>query len=408
MANHAARLTSLWAVAAVLGLTPLAPAAPPAVVTMRVPNRGIQPQAVTDAQGVVHLISFKGDPGHGDLFYVKSADGGLTWSRPMQVNSVAGSGVAVGNIRGAQLALGRGGRVHVGWMGSKDAEPKAPDGRAPMLYARLNDAADAFEPQRNVVTEHSGLDGGGSVAADDSGNVYVAWHAGPMGGGEASRRVWVAASHDDGKTFSPEVAAYAEATGACGCCGMRVFADADGALHVLYRSARNALDRDMTLVTLPRAALLAAGRNDGDGQSAGGHSGDGLVVDRWRIGQCPMSSAAIAPSPQGTLLAWEHDGQVLFALQPGGKLRPNAATAVPGPASRRKHPAIAVNSGGQFIIAWTEGMGWQRGGGAGWQVYDAAGQPIRGVGAAGHVDGVPVWSLVAAFTRADGSFVVMY
>ena len=394
MTNHADRLSWLWALAAVWGLTPLAPAAPPSVTTMRVPHGGIQPQAATDAQGVVHLIYFKNDPHNGDLFYVKSGDGGQVWSRPIQVNSFPGSNVAVGNMRGAHLALGRGGRVHVGWMGSKNAEPRAPGGGFPMLYSRLNDRGDAFEPQRNLVTEHAGLDGGGSVAADDKGNVYVAWHAGPHGGGEAQRRVWVAVSHDDGRTFAPEVAPYAAATGACGCCGMRVFADAAGALHVLYRSARNALDRDMMLVTVGANQRL--------------DRADGLVLDPWRIGQCPASTAAMANVARGTLLAWEHDGQVLFALQPKGESQPRAATAAPGPAARRKHPAIAVNDAGQFIIAWTEGMGWQRGGGGGWQVFDAAGQPLRGQEAAGRIDGVPVWSLVAAFARADGAFVVVY
>ena len=35
-----------------------------------------------------------------------------------------------------------------------------------MLYTRLNDTGDAFEPQRNVIQKRVGLDGGGSVAAD--------------------------------------------------------------------------------------------------------------------------------------------------------------------------------------------------------------------------------------------------
>jgi DNA-binding beta-propeller fold protein YncE len=43
-----------------------------------------------------------------------------------------------------------------------------------MLYARLDDAGTAFEPQRNLIQVAAGLDGGGSVAADQAGNVYVA------------------------------------------------------------------------------------------------------------------------------------------------------------------------------------------------------------------------------------------
>ena len=68
--------------------------------------------------------------------------------------------------------------AHVAWMGSNQAEPKADGGTAtPMLYSRLDDAGTCFEPQRNIIQAHPGLDGGGSVAADPLGNVYVTWHA---------------------------------------------------------------------------------------------------------------------------------------------------------------------------------------------------------------------------------------
>ena len=150
-----------------------------------------------------------------------------------------------------------------------------------MLYTRLNDKGDAFEPQRNLIQNRPGLDGGGSVAADQEGNVYVAWHApkdgkgesgrpvhghGPAhlkerkghadhhvhdphaghgqahskeahGHGEANRYVWVARSNDDGHTFAPEIAANAKPTGVCACCGMRIFADAGGRVFILYRGA---------------------------------------------------------------------------------------------------------------------------------------------------------------------------
>ena len=78
-----------------------------------------------------------------------------------------------------------------------------------MLYSRLDDTGKAFEPQRNLMTQTYQLDGGGTVAADDQGNVYVAWH-GPRFDpnatappGEANRQVWLARSTDDGKTFAP-------------------------------------------------------------------------------------------------------------------------------------------------------------------------------------------------------------
>src|SRR4051812_33709529 len=94
------------------------PAATPAVTTMRVPDNGIQPQVATDSRGTVHMIYYKGEPGAGDIFYVRSTDGGATWSRPIRVNSQRGSAIAAGTIRGAQLAIGKDNRVHVAWNGS--------------------------------------------------------------------------------------------------------------------------------------------------------------------------------------------------------------------------------------------------------------------------------------------------
>src|SRR5262249_5593595 len=155
-----------------------------------------------------------------------------------------------GNIRGAHLALGKNGRVHVAWNGSHKALPKAPGGGTPMLYSRLNEKGTAFEPQRNLIQSAPGLDGGGSVAADRAGSVYVCWHAPePSKKGEANRRVWVAVSTDEGKTFAAERAASTEPTGACGCCGMRAFADSKGTLYALYRGAKDVEQRDMYLLS---------------------------------------------------------------------------------------------------------------------------------------------------------------
>src|SRR5438132_12816623 len=76
---------------------------------VRVPHGGIQPEAVVDSRGALHLLYFAGDPKGGDLFYVKSPDYGVTWSTPLRVNSDPGSAIAMGTIRGGQIAIGRNG-----------------------------------------------------------------------------------------------------------------------------------------------------------------------------------------------------------------------------------------------------------------------------------------------------------
>jgi hypothetical protein len=363
----------------------------PRVTLLRTPDGGIQPQAVVDTSGVIHLIYFKGDSGKGDVFYVRREPGKDGFSTPMRVNSQPGSAIAAGTIRGAQIALGKAGRVHVAWNGSGRAIPKGPGGGAPMLYARLNDAGTAFEPQRNLMLLTRDLDGGGSVAADGAGNVYVAWHAHEgSSDGEQGRRLWVARSRDEGKSFAREAPAYATATGACACCGTRAFADSRGTVYVLYRSASTNVDRDMYL-------LVSQDR---------GESFRGERLHPWKIAGCPMSSESFAESEGIVVAAWETQGQVYYTrIDPrtGKRSRPIAA---PGAAKDRKHPSVAANDLGEVILVWTEGTGWQKGGSLAWQVFDAAGQPSSERGRV--AGGIPVWGLATVAPRPDGGFTILY
>jgi hypothetical protein len=115
----------------------------------RLPEGGIQSQVVAHKKGL-HVIYYAGDAHNGDLFYARSTDGGKTFSRSLAVNS-PGSAIAAGTIRGAQMALGAGGKIHVAWNGSANAvlkgpvNPDAGKPGAPMLYSRFNDAGTAFE-----------------------------------------------------------------------------------------------------------------------------------------------------------------------------------------------------------------------------------------------------------------------
>jgi hypothetical protein len=275
-------------------------------------------------------------------------------------------------------------------MGSGKGEPKDSVKPTPMLYARLNDAGTAFERQRNVIRSAFGLDGGGSVAADPAGNVYVVWHAPKLDEkGEANRLVWVAVSKDDGKTFAREKPAYAEPTGACGCCGMRAFADHKGTVYVLYRSATEQVHRDMYLLTSTNKAARFKG----------------VDLHPWKIETCPMSSAAFAEGPAGVLAAWETKGQVFYTRIDPATGKHSKSIAAPGHAHGRKHPVVAANAKGEAILVWTEGLGWNRGGSVAWQVYDKSGKPTKDKG---HAEGVPTWSLVAVFPRPGGGFTVVY
>lgn len=160
---------------------------------LRVPNRGIQPRVAIDDAGVLHMVYFAGEPATGDLYYVRSAEGGTTFSAPLKVNSHREALLPRAISRGGQMVLGRNGRVMVAWNGTYELDRPGVDKpwmKKPMLFARMNDAGTAFEPERNLIHAAYGLDGGGTLAADRAGNVYVFWHApAPGTEGEANRRV---------------------------------------------------------------------------------------------------------------------------------------------------------------------------------------------------------------------------
>jgi hypothetical protein len=355
-------------------------AASPQVTVIRCPNDGIQPQAATDSKGRIHLIYLKGPDGESDVYYVRSDDGAKSWTAPIRVNSVPGSAMAVGTVRGAQIALGRDGQwVHVAWMGSAKAQPKAPNDATPMLYARLKDGAESFEAQRNLITAHPGLDGGGSIAADDSGNVYVSWHApGGQIKGEAGRTLWLAKSSDDGSTFAPEQEFLTEKTGVCGCCGMKLAVTSDGQVTALYRAA-NERTRDIYLVS----------------------AGQSRRLGEWPVKTCPMSTQSFANRDQKLLAAWETAGQIY--LSPADAAEP---ISPPGAGNNRKHPSLAIAKDGAVLLAWSEGTGWKRGGSIAWQVFN--GERLTPVeGAAGVQQGLAVWSLPAAVWSSD-RFLIFY
>ena len=353
---------------------------------LRLPEGGIQPQVAVDGDRTVHVVYFKGDPASGDLFYTRLEPGAERFARPLQVNHQPGSAVAVGTIRGAQMAVGQQGRVHVVWNGSPKAKAAGHEGE-PMLYARLDDAGTAFEPERDLITWASGLDGGGSVAADGEGNVYVVWQAGPHGAPETERAVYVAHSKNEGRSFAREKQVSPSSTGVCGCCGLKAHVDQDGALYVLYRGAGENVHRDMHLLVSRDRGQAFAHR----------------ALHPWEVSMCPMSSAAFAEGAGGVVAAWQTEEQVFFA--PIGAGQEVAPVSAPGTPKERKHPALAVRPNGSLLLAWTEGTGWGKGGALAWQVYGAAGAPTA---ERGRAEGVPVWSLPAAFTDSPGRFVLVY
>ena len=354
------------------------------VTILRTPNDGIQPETAVDAEGVLHMIYFVGDARGGDIEYVSRRSGAKDFSTPIRVNSTPQSAIVVGTVRGPQMALGRNGQVYVAWIGPQPT-PSAP-GMA--YFSRLNPAGTAFEPQRALVQYSQGRDGI-SVAADRRGDVYAVWHAMGTQPGENNRRVYMTRSTDDGKTFAREVPISPAELGACGCCGLRAFADNRGTFFVIYRAAAQTVHRDMTLLT-----------SDDQGETF-----QSKKLAAWQLDACPMSTEFLSEGGRHVLAAWETAGQVYFDSVNADSLETSSAISAPGDATNRKHPAVAASANGETLFVWAEDTGWSKGGSLAWQLFDQTGKPT---GAEGHAVGVPVWSLPSAFADKQENFTILY
>lgn len=349
------------------------------VVFERVPEGGVQPQVAASRDGTLHLVYLMGDPRGGDVRYVAKQSGAATWSKPRTLNSAPATAVAMGTIRGAQIAVGKDDSLHVVWNG-----PGGKNQPAPLLYSRSVDHGATFENQRNLRADTQGLDGGASIAASAKGEVYIVWHGAPEGAvpGEINRRVFVLKSTDNGGTFSKPRIANGDDPGVCACCSLKTFVSPTGELLTLYRAARSVAQRDITLMTSRDGGMTFQHRN----------------VGPWAINACPMSSASVVAAGSKTRAAWEAEGKVYTSLLD----ETSAALAVSE--DKARHPALAVNSLGETLVTWSVGTGWQKGGQLAWMVLDSSGKPT---GKRGIKPGVPVWGCTAAYAEGD-HFVILY
>jgi len=354
---------------------------------LKTPNGGIQPQVTVDETGIVHLVYFSGDPKSGDLYYCTLNRDETRLSNPVRVNSEPKTAIALGSIRGAQIAVGKNRRVHIVWNGAKAAKGK--DDSPSLFYTHLNNAGTAFEPQRNLMKSTKGLDGGGSIAADPDGNVYAVWHASGEHESESERAVYLARSSDDGATFETERKINPDPTGACGCCSMKALCDSTKNLYILYRAATLEVDRDTFLLFSKDKGKTFQSRR----------------IDPWNINSCPMSSYSLSQGDGEIIAAWETNGQTLLARIDTDNNSPKAKIEAAGPSNKKKHPVAISNAKGETLFFWAEGTGWKKGGGLAWEILDRQNK-IRDQG---NKDGaIPVWSFAAAFSRSDGKFVIIY
>lgn len=332
------------------------------VTVIPVPDRGKPVAAKVDAAGTIHLLYDAEDGPR----YAKSADQGETFSAGIPVVD-EGSRKPGLEFDGWDLAVGKGGRVHVA-MGTNGWQLGLPESEWAFHYASLEPGGKAFAPVRNINNKPSE---GFSLAADDQGKVTACWLSG---------KLYANVSNDDGKTFAPSVE-IDPAYDPCDCCTTSATYTADGKLAVLYREEMNN-ERDMYMVLWDQAQSKVSRTR--------------ISTTLWKIDACPMSYYTLSRTQSGFVAVWPTEGQIYFArLDPKGNLSPPLEVRTPGKAGHRTGMLALSAPDGSTLVAWTKDHQ------VGWQLYDAEGQASGPAGsAASSGDGV------AGVVNKDGRFII--
>jgi len=360
------------------------------VKILATPDDGVQPRLVTDIEGGVHLLYFKKrlqrpDAREGNLYY-RSYDAQLgTFGLPVRVSSQAFN-MQTYSIARAGMAIDGTGRLHVVWYRPREGQ---------FYYSRSNPNRDAFEPQREVVSQYAdGIDAGADVAALGD-EVAIVWGAGDLSR-EYERTVFARLSSDNGTSFAPDVMIGNPDLGACACCSLAADMQRSGELSVAYRSAINGIGRHMQVLTVDYNA---------DGLSTGSYA-PVQPLQEWELSACPLSTYDfIAQEDKSDWLVFETESRIVELQLDSDE--PPRAVADPYSTTRQKNPAIAINAEGERLIVWGEAISHSRGGRMNGVIVDSKGvsRPLLD---SAIVQTVPDYSFPAAAPLPDGGFLVLY
>jgi hypothetical protein len=362
------------------------------VTALPAPFEGFRPQAAVDAAGVVHVVQATRGV-RVDLVYTRQAPGSDAWSTPIPVNRTPGI------VAAFDMAVSPAGRVHV-LIRPNPAYLKL---RKPekakltfwdleyMLYTRLDDAREAFEPERDLSAQTLGFEGAGVVLARGEEHVACYWHGQlEQQPDESTRQIFRVVSSDGGATFGAPEPIESEVVGACRCCPLVGASSADGGVLLALRGSRQVegeVTKDAFLLT-----------------SEDGLRFTGRLLDPWPLAGCPGATFGLASGPGGVHVGWRTRTEVRFA-----RVADELAVRAPGGSASTRSPLVVSNAAGEVLYVWNK-LGGARAQGAGtleWQVFGRDGRALapkeslpggvaRGFGAAG------------AFARADGVFVVLH
>ena len=262
------------------------------------------------------------------LRFVRSTDGGRSWTRPVSVTDDA----EFGSHNFHALHAGRDGALYASWLDGRE-------GKSAVFLTRSIDGGKTWETNRRVTSAEACPCCRTAIATGADSSLYLAWRIVKPGN---VRDIVVARSTDGGKSFTDPVVVHEDNWIYPGCphAGPSVQVDAQNRLHISWWTGKEG------------AAGVAYARSEDGGRTFGSYQPLGIAD----FSQPSHVQLALGPDNQ-VLVAWD-DGTmetprvVLRVSQDGG--RSFGRTGPVSPAGRAaSFPVLAV-SGAQVTIAWSE------------------------------------------------------
>ncbi len=295
--------------------------------------------------------------GKSDIFLAMSADAGVTFAPPVQVNTVAGEARVNGEIPPRVALRTRAGttlEVVVAW--------NAVDQGTEIKVARSMDGGATFStPVSLQAAGAAGERGWHALALDDQGVAHVIWldHRG-LAGPKAEHAHGAA---QDGVAMAQKSSLYYASVGAlasaeraitpgvCYCCKSALVALPGGTLVSAWRHVYAGNMRDMAF-TVSRDAgrtFAAPTRVSGDG---------------WSINGCPDDGPALAAAPDARVhIVWptvipgaEPMGALFYSVRSDdGTFAPRTRIPTLG-SPKPSHPQVVADGTGRVVVAWDESL----------------------------------------------------
>ncbi len=176
---------------------------------------------VIDDNGVLHVVA--ADSQKNEVYYMKSADRGVTWTIPVEVSSSPDKIVTTSS----RLAIDSNGVLHVVWVRNPLPESYPPQG---IYYARSEDGGQTWSREQQL----AGVDyGDAEIVIGESDQIHVVYNgAATISGGKYHR--W---SSDLGNSWTEPFEVAPKGGGLNGTPSLAV--DATGALHFLGGDGNN-------------------------------------------------------------------------------------------------------------------------------------------------------------------------